>query len=177
MKNKYLLSLIFSISLISCKTVPSYYGVKYELPYDENATLTEVTPKEMFNMSCIDMKDSVFLIGGLESCSGCVTAKEDTEKYIFMNHCVIYYIDINNVTFSESYDDLTIDFPDTDYYHLYHASIYVDEVSNPQYALPHPKDANKNLSLPVMYFFKYGGVGLKIQDGFVDALRMYIHVS
>ena len=158
--------------LISCN---SYQGIKYELKYDENASLKEITPKEMFNIGAIDKLDSVFLIAGLDGCSSCDKAKEDSLKFIDKYHASIYFIDINKVTFADDYSDMKKEYDETDYYYLYESTVYFNEGAEDIYALPHPNKRN-DLALPAMYFFKYGAVGTKINQDFYKYLTRFVRV-
>lgn len=170
---KKLIPLLISIPiLISCNT---YNGIKYELKYDDEASLKEITPKEMFNISSIDKLDSVFLIAGLEGCSSCLKAREDTLKYINNKHVSIYFIDISHVTYSDDYTDMSKEYDDTDYYYLYESTVYYSQGVEDINSLPHPNKVN-NLTLPTMLFFKYGAVGTKINQDFYKCLSKYIAV-
>ena len=170
MKNKYL-SLFILPFTISC----TYRGVKYELPYEEDASLKEITPYQMFEIGALNKTDSVFLIAGLEECSSCKKAKEDVEVFIIKKHVSIYYIDINKVTFSDTYD--LDNYPETDYYHIYNASIYMGDESDLN-AFPSPEDVKNNnaLSLPQLCFFKYGALGTKINSDCYNYLNRFVKV-
>ena len=158
--------------LISCN---SYQGIKYELKYDENASLKEITPKEMFNIGAIDKLDSVFLIAGLDGCSSCDKAKEDSLKFIDKYHASIYFIDINKVTFSSDYSDMKKEYDETDYYYLYESTVYFNDGAETINALPHP-NKKSDLAIPVMCFFKYGTVGTKINQDFYKYLTRFVSV-
>ena len=179
MKKSKLFVLALLPILSSCVQTPSYTGVKYVLDYVSDGALVEITPHEMFTISSIEQKDSVFLIGGLASCSGCIEAEEQCSYYAQMNHCNIYFIDIDNVSFLDDYNNVESDFvyPDTDYYWLYLSSTYVDDGEG-YYALPSPNNAKQGeLSLPYLYFFKYGGVGYRTNSNFATALKNRIEVK
>ena len=165
------LILLFPI-LISCNT---YNGVKYELAFDDNASLKELSPKEMFNISAIDKLDSVFLIAGLEGCSACDKAKEDSLKFINKYHASIYLIDISKVTYASDYTDLDKEYDDTDYYYLYESTVYNNDGLEDINALPHPNKV-KDLVVPTMLFFKSGFVGTKINQDFYKFLVKYVKV-
>ena len=169
---KKLMLTLFIPILISCNT---YHGVKYELKYDENASLKEITPKEMYDIGAINKLDSVFLIAGLDECSSCIKAKEDVSKYINKYHASIYFININNVTYADDYSDLSKEYENTDYYYLYEATVKANDGIEDAYSLPHPNNI-KDLALPVMYFFKYGGVGTKVNQDFYNSLTKYVKV-
>ena len=172
MKTKYL-SLLILPMLVACHT---YNGIKYELPYNENAALVEVNPKHMLDYAAIEKNDSVYLIAGLNDCSSCVKAKKDVEKYIEKKHVNIFYIDINKVTFSDDYSSTEIDYPDTDYYYLYYATTYYNEGVGDENSLPHPTYINQ-LALPTLLFFKYGGVGAKVNSDMYHYLCEFIKVN
>ena len=172
MRNKYL-SLFLLPLLVSCN---SYRGVKYELNYEEDASLKEITPYQMFEIGALNKTDSVFLIAGLEGCSSCKKAKEDVEVFIIKKHVSIYYIDINKVTYSESYD--LDNYPETDYYHIYYSSVYANEGEADFNSLPTPEDVmnNKALALPQLCFFKYGAIGTKINNDCYNYLNKFVKV-
>ena len=137
---KRLIPIILTIPiLISCNT---YNGPKYELHYDNEASLKELTPKEMFNISAINKTDSVFLIG-LDGCSACDTAKKDTLKYINKYHASIYYIDMNKVTYADDYTDMNKEYDDNDYYYLYQSTVYQNQGVSDINSLPHPNKVNE----------------------------------
>ena len=167
MKNKYLALFIIPF-LSACNT---YRGVMYELKYDENASLKEVNPIDMYN-SAVNKVDSVYLIGGLKDCSSCLKAKEETEAFISKKHVNIYYIDINKVTFSSDPENLK----DTDYEYLYQATVYANDGEEDYNSLPKPETAKKELALPVFLFFKYGAVGTKVTTDYSSSLNRFIKV-
>ena len=158
--------------LVSCN---SYHGIKYELPFDNEASLKEITPKEMFNIGAINKLDSVFLIAGLDGCSSCLKAKEESLKFIEKYHASIYFIDVNKVTSVSDYSDMKKEYDDTDYYYLYESTVYSNDGIEDINSLPHPDDRSQ-LTVPVMYFFKYGGAGTKINQDFYKSLVKFVTV-
>ena len=178
MKNKGFLLLLMPF-LFACKQVQHYDGIKYVLPYQEEGELINITPKDMFQISSIDKKDSVFLIGGLDGCSGCIEAETQAENYAKLNHCYIYMIDIDDVTFKDEYNLKDKEnYEDSDYFWLYYSTVYLDgDGGNSNFALPLPQDAKTGLYLPIMYFYKYGGVGYKTNADFGNCLRLYVEVA
>ena len=171
MKNKiYLLS--FIPFLISCH---AYHGIKYELPYDENASLKEITPKEMLNIGAKNKVDSVYLIAGLKDCSACLNASEEVNRYINKNHVTIYFLNMSNITFSSEYKNIDEGYPDTDYFYVYYATTYLNGGVGDANSLPHPSNI-KELIVPSLLFFKYGGVGSNVNTDFYNYLNKYIKV-
>ena len=173
--NKFLLPLMGVVLLSACQTTPKYHGVKYVLEKKEVGTLTVITPKSMFEISSIQMKDSIFFLS-LEGCSACREAHSSIENFCQMNSCEIYEVKFDQVTFSEDYSNSEASYPDTDYYWLYQATTYVDGPDG-YYAFPKPEDDKNSLTFPLMYFYKYGGVGYRANSGFVDSLRTKVEVK
>ncbi len=173
--NKLLLTTIGVTLLSACQTTPSYRGVKYTLEKKETGSLTVITPKDMFQISSIDQKDSVFFLS-LEGCSACREAHESISNFCLMNSCEIYEVKFDQVTFSEDYSNSEASYPDTDYYWLYLSTTYVDG-DDGHYALPRPEDDKNSLTFPMMYFYKYGGVGYKTTSNFIDNLRTKVEVK
>ena len=174
MKIKLLIPLIICSSLLTgCNT--NKVKVKYVLEKKEVGSLTLITPKEMFDISSIEQKDSVFFLS-LSGCSACAEAKTEIEYFVEMNKCEIYQVEFSDVTFSATYSNSEESYPDTDYYWLYKSTTYVDG-DNGYYALPRPQDDKSDLYFPMLYFYKYGGVGYKTTTNIYDALKTRVEVK
>ncbi len=173
--NKFLLPLIGVSLLSACQTTPTYHGVKYVLEKKETGSLTVITPQAMFDISSIKKKDSIFYLS-LEGCSACREAHESISNFCLMNSCEIYEVKFDQITFSEDYSNSDATYPETDYFWLYRATTYVDG-DDGYYAFPRPEDDKNSLTFPMLYFYKYGGVGYKANDKFVDSLRTKVEVK
>ena len=111
--NKFLLPLMSVVLLSACQTTPKYHGVKYVLEKKESGSLTVITPKDMFQISSIDQKDSIFFLS-LEGCSACREAHTSIENFCTMNSCEIFEVKFDQITFSNDYSNSEATYPETD---------------------------------------------------------------
>ena len=168
MKTKLLLPLIISICLSGCNS--SNKQVKYILEKKEEGSLTLITPKQMFEIGCLNMKDSIFLLS-INTCTSCIEASEQVSKFALMNKCEIYKIEFSQVTYDQS--ETSEEKPETDYSWLYKATTYSGG-DDDYYALP---KYSSDITLPRLYFYKFGGVGYMTQSDFITQLKNKVEVK
>ncbi len=182
-KTRLIAALMVLPLLASCDVMiddPAVLDDKINLPYVEDGGLVEILPYEMYEIGCVKQETSVFLLGGAVGCEACDDAYEQVSYFAEMNHCNIYYLNLNDWTFLDDYTDTSEgDYPNTDYYWIYYASVYIDDdPEDSQFAMPTPEEAiTDGIELPMLYFFKYGGVAIKTNSNFTGSLRSYVEVE